>query len=190
MTRMKFSFSSPQIRLLVVATLSALVGTGCDQSAAQAARSDEPAIPLAPPSTAPPSDAAVQAAAPGSLEQMNAQPSYEEEAFSLSMTGPAVAKVGEAVTYTVTLTAKSGFKVNDEYPVKFQFAAANGVAPQKEVIRKEDAQVEKNKVVIPAEVILSTAGEHVVQGKLSFSVCTDDRCLIEKRDLGLSITAS
>lgn len=182
--------SRPPFRLLIVAVLSAFVSTGCDQSSAQAARSEESgAVPSSGPAA--PSKAVMRAAPSDAPDQqVNAQASYDEDAFTLSMTGPDVAKVGEVITYTVTLSAKNGFKVNDEYPVKFQFAEASGVAPQKEVVRKDDAQVEKSKVVIPAHVVVSKSGKHLIQGKLSFSVCTDDRCLIEKRDLGLSVTAS
>jgi hypothetical protein len=33
------------------------------------------------------------------------------------------------------------------------------------------------------------AGKHTVSGQLSFSVCTDDKCVIEKRELALEIEA-
>ena len=189
---MRITVSLPQFRLLVVAALSAFVGTGCDQSSAQAARSEESVSAQAAPAAAVKPSEAVQQVAPSEVagEQASAQASYDEDAFTLTLTGPELAKVGEVVTVTVTLSAKNGFKVNDEYPVKFQFAETAGVAPQKAVVRKDDAQVEKSKVVIPAQVVFSKSGKHLVQGKLSFSVCTDDRCLIEKRDLELGITAS
>jgi hypothetical protein len=31
------------------------------------------------------------------------------------------------------------------------------------------------------------AGKHTISGVLQFSVCTDDKCLIEKRDLALEV---
>ena len=34
-----------------------------------------------------------------------------------------------------------------------------------------------------------SAGKHTVSGKLFFSVCNDDQCLVEKRDLALEIDA-
>ena len=34
-----------------------------------------------------------------------------------------------------------------------------------------------------------SAGKHTLSGQLSFSVCTEDKCMIEKRDLALEIEA-
>lgn len=162
--------------------LLALVTSGCNQNDAQAA------------AHAPPAEKKVEQApvAPTAGEQpvVLTKPSYDEDAFTLSLSGPSTAQVGESVKFVVTLSAKNGFKVNEEYPVKFRPVAGAGLAFAKETVGKEDGQVEKSKVVLPIEVKLSQPGKLEVSGKLSFSVCTDDRCLIEKRDLGVTITAS
>jgi len=164
--------------------LLVLGASACNQNDAQAAAQAPPAEPKV--------EQAPAAAAQPTSEQAAtlAKPSYDEEAFTLTLTGPSSAKVGESVKFVVTLSAKNGFKVNEEYPVKFRPATVTGVVWAKEIVGKDDGQVEKSKVLLPVEVKLSQPGTFEVTGKLSFSVCTDDRCLIEKRDLGVSITAS
>jgi len=175
------------VRLLSALALLSL-SAACNQSDAQAkAESSAAATPAVP------SDAAAAkspAAAEVAAAPATGKPKYDEEAFELSLTGPAAVKVGETASYTVTLAAKNGYKVNAEYPVKFKFVADPTVLPQKETLTREDAQVEKTKVQIPAQIVVKQPGAHLIGGKLSFSVCTEERCLIEKRDLALPVTAS
>jgi hypothetical protein len=168
---------------------AALVSTGliagCDQPDAQAAKEetsqDSSAVP------APAGEAKAKAEAPPAPA---AASSYKEEAFHLTLTAPESVIAGKATELKVTLTAQSGYKVNDEYPIKFQFADAEGIVPAKQIVRKDDAKLEKKTAEIPLSVTIKTAGKHTISGKLSFSVCTEERCLIEKRDLSLDVNAS
>ncbi|HXS17840.1 MAG TPA: hypothetical protein VN764_11660 [Polyangiaceae bacterium] len=170
--------------------LLGLASSACNQNDARAA-ADQPSQQTNP-------EQAPAAVKPAAQEQptvdsqpaLQSKPSYDEDAFTLTLTGPSAAKVGEPVKLLVTLSAKNGFKVNAEYPVKFRPVTAAGLLWAKETVGKDDGQVEKSKVVLPVELKLSQPGKFELAGKLSFSVCTEDRCLIEKRDLGVSITAS
>ncbi len=118
------------------------------------------------------------------------QPSYNEEAFQLSFEAPPAGKVGVPLTLKVVLVAKNGYKVNDEYPIKFKFDENAGVKAAKDTVRKEDAKLEKMRVEMPMQVTIAGAGATSVSGRLSFSVCTEERCLIEKRDLKVNVNAS
>ncbi len=115
---------------------------------------------------------------------------YEEEAFTLELSGPDSAVAGEAIELQIVLSAQGGYKVNEEYPIKFEFSEAKGVSPSQTVVTKDQATIEKKRAKLPAQVKLGDPGAHDVAGRLSFSVCTDERCLIEKRDLKLTINAS
>lgn len=121
---------------------------------------------------------------------LSGQQAYDEPSFALELHGPDSAKVGVPVPLSIVLAAQNDFKVNDEYPAKFQFASVPGVEPKSPVVRREDAKITKTHCEMPLEVTFSKPGKHRVGGKMSFSVCTDDRCLIEKRDLLLEIEAS
>ena len=122
--------------------------------------------------------------------QAAGQSSYNEEAFQLSFEAPPAAKVGVPLTLKVILVAKNGYKVNDEYPIKFKFDENAGVKAAKDTVRKEDAKLEKMRVELPMQVTIAGAGATSVSGRLSFSVCTEERCLIEKRDLKVNVNAS
>lgn len=115
---------------------------------------------------------------------------FEEEAFALELRGPLEAPAGQPVALAVVLSARGIFKVNEEYPIKFKFSQTEGVSPAAPVVRREDGSVDKKHAELPLTVSLEGKGKRDVAGQLSFSVCTEDRCLIEKRDLKVTITAT
>lgn len=170
------------LALVLTCSLSVI---GCDQSAAKAEPKDTAPL-SATPAPAPAEKAVAPSEAPGEAE---GKPSYKEEAFHLSFEAPSPAEVGKELVFKVVLEARSGFKVNDEYPLKFQFSETPHVRPAKSTVRKEDATLEKERAEMPLSVTIDEKGKHKVSGKLSFSVCTEERCLIEKRDLALEVDA-
>ncbi len=117
------------------------------------------------------------------------QATYKEEGFELGLeaAGPfAVGKAGEA---QVVLVAKNGFKVNDQYPFKLTLSDAAGLELPRKVVTRDAMALEKHKGVMKVAFTPKSAGAHTLSGRFSFSVCTDERCLIEKRDLAVQITA-
>jgi hypothetical protein len=105
---------------------SALLVLGCDEPAAQAEQ--EAAVQ--------PTQAATPEAPQEKAAQADGKPSYQEEAFQLRLEAPESVSVGQEVVFKVILTAESGYKVNDEYPLKFQFSETAQVRPSKTTVRK------------------------------------------------------
>lgn len=130
---------------------------------------------------------APEAPAPAPAEPKQAQPEVKEEAFVLRASAPESAE--GPFDFIVTLEALSGYKVNPEYPIKFTFDTG-AFSAEPEVLRKEQGQFEEKKAELKGVVKLTAPGPNVVSGKLSFSVCTEERCLIEKRDLAVSVLGS
>jgi hypothetical protein len=121
------------------------------------------------------------------------QPSYQEAEFKVALVGPTSAKAGEDLAFQVILDAADGYKVNQEYPIKFQLHKVDGILAEKETVAKEDAKFEGHRVTLPVKVKLQSPGRHEVAGRLSFSVCkTGDAsvCLLEKKELGVMLDAS
>lgn len=172
-----------RVGFFLTASLALTALFGCDQSDAQAKKEE---LKQDAPEAAP-----APAQVPAAAEPVPAgESSYKEEAFHLTLTAPESVVAGTPTEFKVILEAQAGFKVNDEYPIKFQFAEQKGVLPSKPTVKKEDAKIEKKRAEIPLSVTIEAKGKHKVSGKLSFSVCTDERCLIEKRDLSVEVNAS
>jgi len=173
---------------LGVIVYSGVFVLGCEEGKANAA---DPAP--AKPGAAEPAVTAAKLApgvGEGAALELKGEASYSEDSFRLRLSAPAKVKAGELTEYVVTLEAGDGYKVNDEYPIKFKFAASAGVKPESETVRKAAAKVEKKKATMPVKATVAKPGKASIAGKFSFSVCTEERCLIEKRELLVSVDAS
>lgn len=121
----------------------------------------------------------------------------------------APAAAGEEHPYAATLTAQSaslaavkieardGFHVNPDYPVAFKPTPANGAVKfSQERIPLSDGRktacAEKAEDACAMEFDLSfapEAGASSLQGVVAFSVCSAEKCLIEKVPLTLALGA-
>lgn len=163
-------------KTLFLLTLSAL---GCRENSTAEAKSEAVAAPKV---------AEVQAA-PSSPPTL-AQPEVSDEAFVVRAEAPKSAAAGVPFDFKVTLEARAGYKVNPEYPIKFTFDTGPSFTAEPAVLRKEQGAVEEKKAELRGPVRLAGPGPAIISGKLSFSVCTDARCLIEKRDVSVSVVGS
>lgn len=141
------------------------------------------AAPGAPPAAGAPSAAAApaEAAAPAGAAK------FSDTGFDLSLDAPKAAlKAGQAGSVEVVLTAKAPFHVNDKYPIKLKLKETPGVKYENLTIGKDAVKLEAMKAVMPVS-FTPEAGKRTVAGQFSFSVCTEDKCLMEKRDLSIDV---
>jgi hypothetical protein len=104
---------------------------------------------------------------------LEAQPSYP------------VAKPGHV---RVVLLATAPFHCNDKYPYKFTTTASDGIEFTEPVVRNANIGAERSTIEVPFTP--QRAGKLTLNGELSFSVCTDDKCLIEKQALSVPVEVS
>jgi hypothetical protein len=109
-----------------------------------------------------------------------------EEAFSTWLQTASPVKAGAPVVLEAVLVAKPPYHCNPEYPHKFKFnAAPAGLAYPEETVRGMKVTPERSVLAMPVKA--ERAGKPTVSGTLSFSVCTEERCMVEKRDLSLAL---
>jgi pyruvate/2-oxoglutarate dehydrogenase complex dihydrolipoamide acyltransferase (E2) component len=179
---------------LGVVVLSTSLLLGCSKETPPAAEeprsaSNAPAAPQASPQAADAPSAAV-AAAPA--DSTSAAPTgaakFTDTGFDLSLEAPkASVKAGQPGSVEVVLAAKAPFHVNDKYPIKLKLKETPGVKYDNLVIGKDAVKLEPMKAVMPVSFTAAAAGKHTVAGQFAFSVCTEDKCLMEKRDLVLDV---
>jgi len=132
--------------------------------------------------------AAAAAAAPEAAAAPAGAAKFSDTAFDLSLEAPkASVKAGQVGALEVVLTAKAPFHVNDKYPIKLKLKETPGVKYETLTITKDAAKVEAMKAVMPVSFTPDSAGKRTVAGQFAFSVCTEDKCLMEKRDLALEV---
>jgi len=174
---------------LGVAVLGTCALMGCSKETPPAAEEPRSA------SNAVAPQAAAQAAAPGAPAAPGDAPAaaagsakFSDTAFDLSVEAPkASVKAGQVGALEVVLTAKAPFHVNDKYPIKLKLKETPGVKYEALVINKDAVKLEAMKAVVPVSFTPDGAGKRTVAGQLAFSVCTEDKCLMEKRDLALDV---
>lgn len=125
------------------------------------------------------------AAAPDAGPQ--GQGSYREEGFVLTLEAPESVDAGKPAEAKVILEAKDPYKVNQEYPIKFALKESSGLTFPSATVGKESVTLEPKKAVLKVALTPKAAGKHELAGRLSFSVCTEERCLIEKRELAVPV---
>jgi pyruvate/2-oxoglutarate dehydrogenase complex dihydrolipoamide acyltransferase (E2) component len=141
--------------------------------------------PAAAPAAPPQADSATAAAAPAT----DAASKYSEAGFDLALQPKGSYSSGQAGAAEIVLAAKAPFHVNQNYPYKFKLKEAPGLKFANLVITKDLVKLEPARATVPVAFTPETAGKHTLAGQLSFSVCTEDKCMIEKRELALEIDA-
>jgi hypothetical protein len=127
----------------------------------------------------PPPGAAAAATPPASR--------VSESQFEVAIAPSGAYAAGKEGTVEVVLDAKPPFHVNDQYPIKFKLKESPGVKYPAPIVGKDKAKVEKMKATLPVAFVPESAGQRTVSGQFLFSVCTDENCLMEKRDLSLTV---
>lgn len=134
----------------------------------------------------PPSVGTVAASAPAESEPVFLN-GVEESNFALKWQPAPLVAGAKAGQGELVLVAKAPFKCNQEYPYKFKLTPGSAI-PTKTEIAKPDIVVAKDRVVVPVSFEVSGPEPSMV-GVFAFSVCTDDKCLIERKTLKLTIDA-
>jgi len=138
---------------------------------------------------------AAPGATPGYIAAAPAAPAgpatskYSEANFDLALSPKGAYASGQAAEAEIVLVAKAPFHVNQNYPYKFKLKDAPGLKFANPVVGKDAVKLEAARATMPVAFTPESAGKHTLAGQMSFSVCTDDKCMIEKRDLSLDIDA-
>ena len=167
---------------------AALLGAGCSKET-PAPEGPKPAEPAARSGTEVTPASATAESDEGALGEPSAaaKARFDESNFDLKMQAKGSYKAGQAGSLEVVLDAKKPFKVNDKYPYKLKLAKSDGVKYPAPIVKKDSVKLEPQRAVMTVAFTPESAGKKKIAGQFSFSVCTDDKCLIEKRDLALDV---
>jgi hypothetical protein len=115
----------------------------------------------------------------------------DKDQYTVEMKTSGACSAGKECKAEITLAAKGDFHVNDKYPLKFKAAdpAPEGLTFTKAVVKREDGKFEEKKGSLPVAFTVAKAGKVKVGGTLSFSVCSDATCMMDKVDLEVEVEA-
>jgi hypothetical protein len=97
---------------------------------------------------------------------------------------------GKPAAAEIVLVPKGGYHTNDKYPYKFKTGPSPGVSYRVPVFTKDDVTLDERHASMKVDFTPDAAGEKTVSGQFAFSVCSAERCLVEKRDLTLKLAVN
>lgn len=168
------STDAPTIAVAAAPTASAAAGLPITLDAP----SPTVVVTAATPETPPP------APAPPPVES----PKQTGQAFSVWLQSSGQYSAGQQGTVEAVVVPKGEFHCNQEYPYKFVVSSgSSGVTYPKPTVRGEGLSVSTNRASMRIPFVPQNAGDAKVGGTFHFSVCTDSQCVVEKRDVFVTV---
>ena len=164
--------------------LCAACGSGsATGSPGPSAPAPAPAAPAAnPPAAAAPPPAA-PAAAPAALSNRVDDPSFE---LLASASGPYAA--GKLASFALSLTPRGEFHVNQDYPLSISLHGDDALSfPKSELAKADAAKFGEKLARFDVPFTPAKAGDHRVEAKVRFAVCTKENCVPDERTLALML---
>ena len=119
----------------------------------------------------------------------SARAASEADSYHVEITAGGPYRAGATGSVKVSVTAKAGFHINDQYPYRFNTSPPPpGVSYPKPVLERADGQFEEKAAVFNLPFVASHAGQFTVGGVLKLSVCSPASCIVQKEPLAVSIT--
>ncbi|MGB8332610.1 MAG: hypothetical protein WCE62_20970 [Polyangiales bacterium] len=116
-------------------------------------------------------------------------PSIETGSFRLAVAPVQAAyRIGKVGELEVALEGRGPWHVNQEYPIRIDLEAAPGVTLKKNELGKGDAEeLSEQRARFLVAVEPSAAGQHDVTCDVSFAMCTEENCILEKRTVSMRL---
>lgn len=115
----------------------------------------------------------------------------EGEQYTVEIVAPAV-NVDADAQFRVSIAAKGGFKFNQAFPTKLKLGdPPNGLEFPKRRLKKGDGQASADgkSFAFAVPVKATKAGQFPFDAVLKFSVCNDEKCVVQRKKLKIAITA-
>jgi hypothetical protein len=160
-------------QFVVLAVVPLVVAVGCKKKSS-------------PDATAEPAASAAGASSGAALAGKPAS-EFKDARFQLQIQPKGSYKAGQAGQVQIVLSANAPFHCNDKYPYKFKLKDSEGVKYADKIVKKDAVQLEKHRATMTVDFTPESTGKKTIAGKFLFSLCSADKCLVERRDLSLDV---
>ena len=108
---------------------------------------------------------------------------HEAPSFKLTIEQVGSYEIGKEGTALVRLASKGDYKINREYPFRFECleSARDGVSYPKPSLRLDDGKLEEREAVFSVPFVSQRSGTVRVGGELALSVCNEMNCVTDRR---------
>jgi len=115
------------------------------------------------------------------------KPSIEDTTFRLALAAPGELAADKPGAAELTLEARGGYHVNQDYPIKVDVKAPPGVKLEKASLGRPDAtqfSEESAKFALPFS---APVGSYDLTATVDFAVCTKETCVPDQRTVALAL---
>jgi hypothetical protein len=147
---------------------------------AACSRSEPPTAPVASPEPA-----AKQP--PVAAPDQPAKPSIDDTTFRLALVGAPEYAADKEGAVELTLEARGGYHVNQDYPIRVDLKAPAGVKLAKASLGKPDAAKFSEQEARFQLPFSASAGAHDLTATVDFAVCTKETCVPDQRTVALAL---
>lgn len=112
---------------------------------------------------------------------------FTAQQFDVAIKPSGAYKSGQPSAVLIALNAKVPYHCNPKYPYKFKLESTPGIQFPSPIVHKDAVQVAGSHATMTVKFTPRTTGKKTIAGKFSFSVCSSDKCLVERRNLKLDI---
>ena len=140
---------------------------------AACSRSEPPVPPVAPP---PPVAKVVEPP----------KPSIDDTTFRLALVGAPEYAADKEASLELTLEARGGYHVNQDYPIRVDLKAPSGVKLAKASLGRPDAATFGEHQASFKLPFSASAGAHDLTAVVDFAVCTKETCVPDQRTVALA----
>ena len=135
------------------------------------------------------------AASPGAssaaeAQRMQATPTkIETDSYLVEISAGSPSRAGATSSVRVSLTAKGGFHINEQYPYRFKASApVDGLSYPTPVLERADGQFAEKTAAFQLPFVASHAGQFPVGGVLNLSVCSPTSCIVHKAPVTVTVS--
>jgi len=118
--------------------------------------------------------------------QGEAAAEIEDPSFLLRANAQGPYRSGELGRFGISLTPRGEYHVNQEYPMSIELTGPNGVEFPKSTLERADAaEFGEQEARFDVPFTPGATGEHRIEAKVSFAVCTPENCVPDERTLAV-----
>lgn len=114
------------------------------------------------------------------------KPSVEDTTFRLALEAPAAAP-DQPATAELTLEARGGYHVNQEYPIRVDLKAPPGLKLEKTSFERADATAFSEERAAFKLPFTAASGSYDLTATVDFAVCTKETCVPDQRTVALAL---
>ena len=114
------------------------------------------------------------------------KPSIDDTTFRLTLVGAPEYAADKDSALELTLEARGGYHVNQDYPIRVDVKAPAGVKLAKASLGKPDAATFNEQQASFKLPFSASAGAHDLTAVVDFAVCTKETCVPDQRTVALA----